>query len=479
MYHQAYYDEPLIRDMRSGTTYRVPEGGEFTGLVPDSLRRKDLKLPYVSEYDVVRHFTRLSEMNYSVDTGIYPLGSCTMKFNPKYADVIASWSEFRDVHPLRPVNTVQGSLRIMYEMQEYLKAISDMDAVSLQPLAGAEGEFTGIRIIRRYFQDMGMDADRREVIVPDSAHGTNPASASMAGYDVVEIPSTPSGTVDMDALRAVVGRHTAALMITNPNTLGIFDAGIGEIAKIVHDAGALLYYDGANFNAILGITSPGLMGFDVVHFNLHKTFATPHGGGGPGGAPVGVKGFLKKYLPTPIVDRENGRYFFRDVGEKSIGKIAPYYGSFMVVLRAWSYIRYHGRDGLEAISRRAVLNTNYLEKKLSDHFKPSHSSIKKHEVVVSASETGKTATDVAKYLLDSGMHPPTIYFPLIVKEAMMIEATETVSKKDLDAYAETMIDSLKEDAQISSQRPVNTKITRIDEVKAARDMILTWNDGAP
>ena len=476
MFHQAAYDEPLIRDMRSGTTYRVPGEHTETPEIPDSLVRKEINIPNVSEYDVVRHFTRLSEMNYSVDTGIYPLGSCTMKFNPKYADVMASWSEFRDVHPLRPQETVQGNLRIMYELQEYLKAISDMDAVSLQPLAGADGEFTGISIIRKYFMDQGTDSERREVIVPDSAHGTNPASAAMAGYDVVEIPSTPSGTVDLDALKSVTGRNTAAFMITNPNTLGIFDGGIAEIARIIHEAGALLYYDGANFNAILGITSPGLMGFDVVHFNLHKTFATPHGGGGPGAAPVGVKKFLEKYLPTPIVEKNGDFYSFKDVGDKSIGKIGPYYGSFMVLLRAWAYIRYHGRDGLEAISRRAVLNTNYLERRISGSFRPSNNSIKKHEVVVSASGTGKTANDVAKYLLDMGMHPPTIYFPLIVKEAMMIEVTETVSKKDLDAYADAMLASLKEDAKTSASRPVNTKVTRIDEVRAARDLELTWND---
>ncbi len=475
MYRQASYDEPLLRDIKSGTTYRFPEHDVSPGdVVPDTLLRKESNLPDVAEYDVVRHFTRLSEMNYSVDNGIYPLGSCTMKFNPKYADVIASDPLFRDIHPARPEKTVQGNLRIMYELQEYLKAISDMDAVSLQPLAGAQGEFTGIRLVKRYFEDQGTDGTRREIIIPDSAHGTNPASASMGGYDVIEIPSAADGTVDVEALKAAVSEKTAAFMITNPNTLGIFDPKIEEIADVLHSAGALLYYDGANFNAILGITSPGLMGFDIVHFNLHKTFATPHGGGGPGGAPVGVKKFLKKYLPSPVVERDGDRYYLKYNGKESIGAVAPYYGSFLVILRAWAYIRFHGADGLRNISRRAVLNTNYLESRIQESYAPSHSAPKKHEVVVSTSKTGKKAMDVAKYILDSGMHPPTVYFPLIVKEAMMIEVTETVSKDDLDRYAEVMLDALKQSEETLEQKPVNTHTNRIDEVKAARELVLRW-----
>lgn len=475
MYRQASYDEPLIRDIHSGTTYRFPEHDlDPESLVPDSLLRKDCGLPDVAEYDVVRHFTRLSEMTFSVDTGIYPLGSCTMKYNPKYADVLASDPLFRDIHPSRPEKAVQGNLRIMFELQEYLKAISDMDAVTLQPLAGAQGEFTGIRLIRRYFEEQGTDDVRREIIIPDSAHGTNPASASMGGYDVIEIPSAADGTVDLDALRAAVSARTAAFMITNPNTLGIFDPKIEEIAEILHEDGALLYYDGANLNAILGITSPGLMGFDIVHFNLHKTFATPHGGGGPGAGPVGVRKFLEKYLPSPVVHEKNGTYFLNYNGKEGIGAVAPYFGSFMVMLRAWAYIKFHGGDGLTNISRRAVLNTNYLESRIQGSYAPSHSAPKKHEVVVSTSGTGKRAMDIAKFILDSGMHPPTVYFPLIVKEAMMIEVTETVSKDDLDRYADVMISALDQSDSDLEQRPMNTHTTRIDEVSAARNLVLKW-----
>lgn len=475
MYKQASYDEPLLKDVQSGTTYRFREHDlKSDELVPESLLRKGCELPDVAEYDVVRHFTRLSEMNYSVDTGIYPLGSCTMKYNPKYADAIASFPLFRDVHPMRPEETVQGNLRIMYELQEFLKDISDMDAVSLQPLAGAQGEFTGIMLVKKYFEDQGTEGTRREIIIPDSAHGTNPASASMAGYDVIEIPSAGDGTVEIEALKAAVSERTAAFMITNPNTLGIFDPKIEEIASIIHDAGALLYYDGANFNAILEITSPGLMGFDIVHFNLHKTFATPHGGGGPGGAPVGVKKFLEKYLPAPVVIKEGDRYTFSREHEGSIGAVAPYYGSFMVILRAWAYIRFHGGDGLRNISRRAVLNTNYLEKMIEKKYKPSHTAPKKHEVVVSTNGTGKRALDVAKFILDSGMHPPTVYFPLIVKEAMMIEVSETVSKDDLDRYASVMLAAMEEDDSSLKDMPRNTHASRIDEVKAARQLVLKW-----
>lgn len=475
MYKQASYDEPLIKNIRSGTSYRFPEVSvDPEKVVPNSLLRSSLNLPDTAEYDVVRHFTRLSEMNFSVDNGLYPLGSCTMKFNPKFADAVASNPLFRDIHPLRPEKTVQGNLRIMYELQEYLKAVSDMDAVTLQPLAGAQGEFTGIRLVRKYFEDMGLDGKRTEIIIPDSAHGTNPASASMGGYDVVEIPSADDGTVDLDALRSAVSEKTAAFMITNPNTLGIFDPKMGEMADIIHKAGALLYYDGANFNAILGITSPGLMGFDIVHFNLHKTFATPHGGGGPGGAPVGVKKFLAKYLPSPVVDKDGERYFLREVGKDSIGEVAPYYGSFLVMLRAWSYIRYEGGDGLTEVSKRAVLNTNYLEKRIEKSFQPSHSAPKLHEVVVSSSGTGRRAMDIAKYILDSGMHPPTVYFPLIVKEAMMIEVTESASKGDLDKYADTMLEAAEQSVEDLEKRPLNAHTTRIDEVRAARDLILKW-----
>lgn len=475
-YHQATYDEPVIKDIHSENRYKVPTSDEeYIKLIPESMRRKDLPLPEVAEYDVVRHFTRLSQMNYGVDLGIYPLGSCTMKFNPKYADRIASNPAFSESHPLSVESSMQGSLKVMFELQEYLKEISDMDAVTLQPLAGAHGEYTGILIIRKYLENRGELDRRREIIIPDSAHGTNPASAAMAGFDVVEIPSSEKGTVDLGALRAAISDRTAAFMITNPNTLGLFEKQITEIAKIVHDAGALLYYDGANFNAILGITSPGLMGFDVVHFNLHKTFATPHGGGGPGSGPVGVRKHLESYLPVPVVAVDkDGRYYLKYDLENTIGKVSPYLGAFSTVLRAWSYITYHGGDGLKENTVRAVLNTNYLVKRLSEKFYIPFDSLKKHELVLTTENTGKRALDLAKYLIDQGIHAPTVYFPLNVHEDMMIEPTETVSKADLDKFSDALMAALEQPDEELHRLPVNLSVGRIDEVKAARQMKLHW-----
>ena len=476
-FRQATYDEPLISEMRSGSTYRIPGDASATVLkdLPGEILRKDLKLPEVSEYDVVRHYTRLSQMNYSVDLGIYPLGSCTMKFNPKLADLVSTFEGFSGTHPLQSEETVQGSLKIMYELQEYLKDISDMDAITLQPLAGAHGEFTGILIVRKYHEDRGDLGKRTEIIIPDSAHGTNPASAAMCGFDVVEIPSGPNGTVNIEALKAALSEKTAAFMITNPNTLGIFEDQITEIAKLVHDAGALLYYDGANFNAILGITSPGLMGFDIVHFNLHKTFATPHGGGGPGSGPVAVKAHLKDFLPVPVVSMKDKRYFLDYSMKKTIGKVSSYFGSFNMLLRAWSYIKYHGWDGLNENTLDAVMNANYLSKKLSAGFRIPYKPLKKHELVLSTEGTGKKALDLAKYLIDLGVHAPTIYFPLIVHEAMMIEPTETVSKADLDNFAEMLLKSLEVEEEELKKMPRNLSVGRLDEVKAARDLKIRWD----
>lgn len=463
--------------MRSGSTYRIPGDASATVLkdLPGEILRKDLKLPEVSEYDVVRHYTRLSQMNYSVDLGIYPLGSCTMKFNPKLADLVSTFEGFSGTHPLQSEETVQGSLKIMYELQEYLKDISDMDAITLQPLAGAHGEFTGILIVRKYHEDRGDLGKRTEIIIPDSAHGTNPASAAMCGFDVVEIPSGPNGTVNIEALKAALSEKTAAFMITNPNTLGIFEDQITEIAKLVHDAGALLYYDGANFNAILGITSPGLMGFDIVHFNLHKTFATPHGGGGPGSGPVAVKAHLKDFLPVPVVSMKDKRYFLDYSMKKTIGKVSSYFGSFNMLLRAWSYIKYHGWDGLNENTLDAVMNANYLSKKLSAGFRIPYKPLKKHELVLSTEGTGKKALDLAKYLIDQGVHAPTVYFPLIVHEAMMIEPTETVSKADLDNFAEMLLKSLEVEEEELKKMPRNLSVGRLDEVKAARDLKIRWD----
>ncbi|BAB59443.1 glycine dehydrogenase [Thermoplasma volcanium GSS1] len=470
-FKQAYYEEPIIKDIKSSNTFSLSEQVDES-ILPENLKRKDLELPEVSEYDVVRHYTRLSQMNYTVDVGIYPLGSCTMKYNPKFADRVSAIDGFRNIHPFQPENTVQGALHVMYDLQEYLKKISDMDAVSLQPMAGADGEFTGILIVKKYFEDKG--EDRTEIIIPDSAHGTNPASATMGGFDVVEVPSDDKGMVDLEALRAAVSKKTAAFMITNPNTLGIFEQNIEEIAKIIHNAGALLYYDGANLNAIFGITSPGLMGFDIVHFNLHKSFATPHGGGGPGAGPVAVKSFLKDFLPVPIVDFDGNSYRLNYELKKTIGKVSSFYGSFSILLRAWSYIIRNGDDGLKNVSARAVLNSNYLKKKLEKYYDIPYYPLKKHEFVLSTENTGKRALDIGKYILDNGIHSPTVYFPLIVKEAMMIEPTETVSKADLDNYADVLIEALKLSDEELKSRPKNTAVRRIDEVKAARDLKLKW-----
>ncbi|MHB8395798.1 MAG: aminomethyl-transferring glycine dehydrogenase subunit GcvPB [Thermoplasmataceae archaeon] len=474
-YRQASYDEPLLREFKSGATYEIPGTlGDAGSMIPDALVRKDLNIQDVAEYDVVRHFTRLSQMNYGVDLGFYPLGSCTMKFNPKYADLISSMSQFRDSHPLADESLVQGNLRIMYELQEYLKAISDMDAVSLQPLAGAHGEFSGILIVRKYFQDRGDLEKRTEIIIPDSAHGTNPASAAMAGFDVVEVPSGKDGTVDVEALKGLVSEKTAAFMITNPNTLGIFEHNIGKIDSIFHEKGALLYYDGANFNAIMGHTSPGLMGFDIVHFNLHKTFATPHGGGGPGSGPIAVKERLREYLPVPVVEKKGNEFHFNYSLKNTIGKVSSFHGSFGVLLRAWAYITGNGRDGLTESSSVAVLNTNYIAHKLSSVYGIPFKKQKMHELVISSASTGKRAMDIAKYVLDAGMHPPTVYFPLILKEAMMIEPTETVSRRDLDEYCRILIEGAGKDEEELHKHPTSTPVGRIDEVRAARDQKLNW-----
>ena len=477
MYRQAHYDEPLLNEISAGE-----DNGYFPEVdfeVPLPLRRKELNIPQVSENRVVRHFLRLSQMNYGVDTGFYPLGSCTMKYNPKYSEEIAGWEKAGDIHPYQDERTVQGALRIMYELQRYLAEIGGMDAVTLQPAAGAHGEFTGLRIIRAYHEFRGNDRD--EVIVPDSAHGTNPASAAMNGFKVIEIESK-NGMVDLDALEAALSERTAAFMLTNPNTLGIFEEDVVEIAKMVHDAGALLYYDGANLNAIMGITNPGRMGFDVMHFNLHKTFSTPHGGGGPGSGPVGVKEHLKDFLPVPVVDYDGGKYFLNYDIPHSIGKIRAYYGNFGVFLKAWLYIRRLGPDGLKKASERAVLNSNYLRAILTEHMDMPYKELRKHEFVLSGEklkENGVRTLDIAKRLLDYGFHAPTIYFPHLVHESIMIEPTESESKEDLDRFAEAFIEILREveeEPEIVRRAPHNTAIRRVDEVKAARNPVLSWKD---
>ncbi len=480
MYRQAIYDEKLIFEQQGERSIKFKKEAGTVEL-PDMFKRTHLNLPDHSEIDVIRHYTRLSQMNYAVDLGIYPLGSCTMKYNPKYAEQIASSDKVKYMHPFQDYRTAQGSLQIMYELQEYLKVLGGMEAVTLQPTAGAHGEFTGLSIVRAYHEFNNEIEQRREIIVPDSAHGTNPASATMAGFEVVELKSNEDGMVDIEALKSVASNRTAGLMITNPSTLGIFDDNILEIAKILHDVGALLYYDGANLNAIMGKTTPGKMGFDIVHFNLHKTFATPHGGGGPGAGPVGVKKNLARFLPVPVIGFDGKQYYFDYNIENSIGKVAGYYGNFAVLVRAWAYIKYMGGNGLKAAAERAVLNSNYLKQRLLPYFDMPYKTLRKHEFVLSASNFKKydiRALDIAKRMLDYGIHAPTIYFPLIVEEALMVEPTETESKEELDNYADIVIkiaEEAKTDPKLLKDAPHNTAVERIDEVTATKNPILTWN----
>jgi len=471
-YRQASYDEPILFELEPADS----KGGnkQISANVPDLLRRKSLSIPDLPESAVMRHFVRLSQMNFSVDSGFYPLGSCTMKYNPKINERISRDRRASCIHPMQDVSTVQGSLQIMYELERMLCKIGGIDAVSLQPAAGAQGEFTGLHIVRAYHEDLG--ERRSEVIVPDTAHGTNPASAAMVGYDVIELPSN-NGLVDCNTLKSVVGKNTAALMLTNPNTLGMFEKDVLRIADIVHDAGALLYYDGANFNAIMGRTNPGKMNFDIVHFNLHKTFSTPHGGGGPGSGPIGVKRELEPFLPVPRIVKEGERYRFSYDHPKSIGKVRAYYGNFAVLLRAYVYIRMNGGNGLRDISARAVANSDYLMRRLEKKLDLPFGGRRMHEFVLSGSklkEKGIRTLDFAKRLLDYGVHAPTVYFPQIVEEAIMIEPTETESLRTLDEFASAVESIVSEPAEIVRTAPHNTAVKRVDEVKAARDLIFSY-----
>jgi glycine dehydrogenase subunit 2 len=449
-------------------------------LIPAALIRETApELPEVAEGDVVRHFTRLSNLNHGVDTGFYPLGSCTMKYNPKINEDAARLVGFAAAHPYQPEELAQGALELMFNLESYLAEITGMDRISLQPAAGAHGEMTGILIIKAYHAQRG-DQKRTKVIVPDSAHGTNPATAAVCGYDIVQVKSNEHGGVDLEALRAAVNEETAALMLTNPNTLGLFDENIKEIAEIVHTAGGLLYYDGANANAIMGIARPGDMGFDVVHLNLHKTFSTPHGGGGPGSGPVGVKAFLAPFLPKPTVEVKEGRYYLDFDRNLSIGKVRSFYGNFGVAVKAYSYIRAIGGAGLKAVSQNAVLNANYLMSILKEHYFLPYERFCMHEFIVTPKNfkgQGVHTLDIAKRLLDFGYHPPTIYFPLIVEEAMMFEPTETESKETLDEFAQTLITiagEIKENPQIVITAPHDTIVSRLDEAAAARKPNVRW-----
>ena len=481
------YNKLIFELSQPGRTgYKLPELDveEKDNLIPEEfLSNEELDLPEVSEVDVVRHYTNLSTLNFGVDTGMYPLGSCTMKYNPKINEEIVANPKLARLHPKQDDYQVQGALEAMYTLQKSLCEISAMDYMTLQPAAGAHGEITAITIFKKYHEVNG-NSEKNEIIVPDSAHGTNPATAAMAGYKVVEVKSNENGVVDVEDLRKVVNEKTAGLMLTNPNTLGLFETKIKEIAEIVHEAGGLLYYDGANANAILGHARPGDMGFDAIHFNVHKTFSTPHGGGGPGAGPVGVKKFLRDYLPKPIVEKDGDKYFLDYSMEHSIGRMKDFQGHFGILMRALTYILTMGSDGLKCASTTAVLNANYLQAQLKDDYNLPHDFICKHEFVLGGLKDdcdGQVKTlDVAKRLLDMGFHPPTVYFPLIVHEALMVEPTETEPKQTLDAFVAAMkqiAQEARENKDILLEAPISTVVRRPDETEAAKKLILTYKKG--
>jgi len=497
-FKQAKWNEPLIFERskpgKIGFTLLEPTeeekklAGNIIEVVPKNLLRENSpELPEVSEVEVVRHYVRLSQQNYGVDLGIYPLGSCTMKYTPKITDVIINNPKLRDLHPYQDEELTQGILQILYELSNYFAEILGMDKVSLQPAAGAHGEYTGVMIMRAYHALNGELDKRTDVIVPDSAHGTNPANTAMAGFKTVVVPSAEDGTVDLKALKAVAGEHTAGFMLTNPNTLGVFERNVMEIAEIIHDAGGLVYYDGANLNAILGKARPGDMGFDIAHINAHKTFSTPHGGGGPGAGPVGVKKELEKFLPVPTVEFDGKKYYLDYNKPYSIGKVRGFYGNIAVLVRAYAYILLMGPEGLKRVAELSVLNANYAIRKVLKAkgymlpYKPEN--LRKHEGVVSAKqmmdETGVRALNVSKRLLDLGVHAPTNYFPLIVPEALMIEPTETESKETLDELINAFIKISGEaysNPQVVLDAPVNTTVDMVDDVKAShpKTMRLSW-----
>jgi len=477
--------EPTIYELsspgRRGVRYPAPDVPLTT--LPEEFLRKDLPLPELSELDVIRHFTNLSKLNYSIDSGYYPLGSCTMKYNPKINEETARLPGFAFTHPLQPIETVQGNLALMYELQEWLGAISGLDSVSLQPAAGAQGELTGVMIIRAYHLSRN-DTKRKKMLIPDSAHGTNPATSAMSGFDVVGIPTDARGNVDLEALKKVCDDQVAGLMLTNPNTLGLFEENILEVVQMVHNVGGLVYGDGANLNALLGVARPGDMGIDVMHFNLHKTFSTPHGGGGPGSGPVGVASHLTDFLPGPIVDiieegdEDTPPLYGLVVPPKTIGRVKSFYGHFGMVVRAYTYIAMYGSDGMREIAENAVLNANYLLSLLRDKYHLAYDRICMHEFVLEGRWNDAPdihALDISKRLMDYNFHPPTNYFPLIVPEALMIEPTETENKQTLDAFAEAMLkiaEEARSNPQLLKDAPHNTPVGRLDEVKAAKDLVL-------
>ena len=477
--------EPTIFELsspgRTGVTFPTSDV-PFTELPNDALLRAELPLPELAEVDVTRHYMHLSRYNYSVDEGFYPLGSCTMKYNPKINEDTCRLPGFLFTHPLQPIETVQGNLALMYEMQEWLKEISGFAAVTLQPAAGAHGEFTGVLMMRAYHKARG-DEKRIKMLIPDAAHGTNPASAGMLGMDVVTIPSDADGNVDLAALKAACDDTVVGMMLTNPNTLGLFDQHIVEVVKLVRDCGGLMYGDGANLNALLGIVRPGDLGFDVMHFNLHKTFAVPHGGGGPGSGPVGVSERLAQYLPAPLIaiveeaDGDTPPLFGYETPKHTIGRMKAFHGHFGAIVRSYTYIAMHGPDGLKDISQYAVLNANYLMAHLKKYYKVPFDRICMHEFVMEGRFEGTDirALDIAKRLMDYKFHPPTNYFPLIVHEALMIEPTETENKQTLDAFTEALIaisNEARTNPEIIKSAPHDTPFGRMDEVKAARELVL-------
>ncbi|WP_461368188.1 aminomethyl-transferring glycine dehydrogenase subunit GcvPB [Candidatus Darwinibacter acetoxidans] len=476
---------PLIfeRSTPGRRGYRLPEldvpETPIDELIPQEYLRSEAPgLPEVSEPEVVRHYTQLSRLNHGVDVGFYPLGSCTMKYNPRVHEDVVGLPGLSAIHPYQPQETVQGALELIYNLSEHLAAIAGLAQASLQPAAGAHGELAGLMVIKAYHNHRG-EGHRTEMIVPDSAHGTNPASCAMVGYKVVEVPSNERGGVDVEALKKLVGPNTAGLMLTNPNTLGLFDENICQIAEIVHEAGGLLYYDGANANAIMGIVRPGDTGFDVVHFNLHKTFSTPHGGGGPGAGPIVVSEKLAPFLPGPVVEKDGDEYRLV-MPEHSIGRVRSFYGNFLVYAKAYAYILSHGPQGLREVSETAVLNANYMMNRLKDLYELPYDRTCMHEFVLSGSwmkKHGVRTLDLAKRLSDYGYHAPTVYFPLIVDEAIMIEPTETEAKSTLDQFIEVMgriAEEAKENPELLTSAPHNTPVKRVDEARAARHPVLRW-----
>ena len=482
-FRQASWDEPLLSELggkgRIGfeppSDAKIEQWARGKALIPQSLRRADVRLPELSELEVLRHFNRLSQMNYSVELGMYPLGSCTMKYNPKASEAIASSPRMREAHPLQADETVQGLLEVYSELAEILCEVTGMKRFALSTAAGSQGEFAGVLMIRKYLRDHGQGS-RDEILVPDSAHGTNPASAAMAGFKVVKVPSDERGLVSLDAVKKAISPRTAGMMLTVPNTLGLFESDVGQVSKAVHEAGGLMYYDGANMNALLGKARPGDMGFDIVHLNLHKTFATPHGGGGPGAGPVGAVEELKDYLPVPLVVKDGEKYRLDYSVPKTIGRLKGFYANSAILLRAYTYIRLLGASGLDQVSSSAVLSANYLLAKLDpSSFTLAHGKglRRKHEVVVSVKGVSGSAMKIAKALLDYGVHSPTVYFPLIVDEALMIEPTESETLESIDAYADALNElygRLKR-GELDGE-PKNTSVGRIDEVKASHPLTL-------